>query len=226
MGWISYIRKGTLVIMDPTGDTTRRWNIDPHINYAFADFENKTAITASKDHVFLVDIAKSKITTFNGTLMGIDFTHGTFLTKPKQDSTEEKLIQRDFNGNVLNTYRGKEPFKQVICNQQSGEVLILTKSLQLIWLNNQLQIRSGFQITANDLYGFCRNGNLIYFIRDDYLTLFRNNKKIIDLSNFDSAYKWLNTSFDKKRLHITKTERQDSFDLVFPSDNLFWNRNN
>jgi hypothetical protein len=217
---IIYIRKGSLVIMDPSGDTNSCW-VDAKIDYAFADEENQMAIARSKDKVFLVDMKNKTVKLYNDTLVGIDFTRRTFITQPKGNSKADSLIQRDFSGKVLHTFSRREPFKEVISNANSGELLILTKSLQLIWLSEELQVHSGFQLTANDLYGFSGDGNIMYFIRDDYLTFFKDESHIIDLSDFNAAYAWLNNTYGPERLHLRKGER-DTFQLHFPSDNLLW----
>ena len=168
-------------MMDLSGDTSRQYVVDPMINYAYADRENKTAIAKSKDKLFLVDLDKHSVLSFTDSLIGINYIKKTFITERRMHSpTGDSLVKRDFNGNVLQVYKGKEPFKQVICNQQTGEVLVLTKSLQLIWLNDSLKVHTGLQLTTNDLYGFTKDGRIAYYIRDDYLCFFKDETHMID----------------------------------------------
>jgi hypothetical protein len=220
-GWVTYIRKGTLVMMDASGDTSRQYVVDPMINYAFGDNQNKTAIARSNQQLFLVDLETHNVQRFKDSLVGIDFAKKTFITEHKAKVGGDSLIQRDFSGGIIHTYQGKEPFKQITCNSQTGEVLILTKSLQLIWLNDSLQIHTGFQLTTNDLYGFSKDGSTVYYIRDDYLCFFPDKAHMIDLSDFDQAYAWFNATNTKEQLQLTKEEKK-KYQLHFPSDNLLW----
>jgi hypothetical protein len=62
---------------------------------------------------------------------------------------------------------------------------------RLLLLNDSLKTQAALQLTANDLYGFADDGNKIYYVRDKYLSVFNNDVDLIDVSDFESSIKKL-----------------------------------
>lgn len=224
-GWVTYIRKRNLVMMNLSGDTSS-YHVNGDINYAYADKENKTAIARSKDQVFLLNLSTGTSKAFDAALIGIDFKRRTFITqcRHKPGQLGDSLIQRDFNGNIVHVYASKQRFRDVMINSQTGDVLVLTIPYELIWLTSELQMHTGFQVSANDLYGFSKSGDVVYFIRDDYLTVFRRDQ-VMNLFDFDKVYAWFNKAYTKEQLQLTKDEIK-KYGLYFPSDNFQWGSKN
>jgi hypothetical protein len=223
---VMYIRQGTLVFRDNSGDTSKRIYVHPRMYYAYADAENKFALAKTSDSLlFLIDINKKSFQTFKETLQGVDFKKRIFITTPKHGSRLATMVNKwDFEGKKLDSFYNKEGFKQVIFNEQTGEVLALNKTFQLFWLNKDLVPRTAFQITTNDPFGFSKNGQTIYYIRDDFMNMYRYDSKPVNLTDFDAAYGWLNTQYHNKKVKFTAEERK-AYNLNFPSDHFFGGKN-
>jgi len=223
---VMYIRQGTLVFRDNSGDTSKRIYVHPRMYYAYADAENKFALAKTSDSLlFLIDINKKSFQTFKETLQGVDFKKRIFITTPKHGSRLATMVNKwDFEGKKLDSFYNKEGFKQVIFNEQTGEVLALNKTFQLFWLNKDLVPRTAFQITTNDPFGFSKNGQTIYYIRDDFMNMYRYESKPVNLTDFDAAYGWLNTQYHNKKVKFTADERK-AYNLNFPSDHFFGGKN-
>jgi hypothetical protein len=201
-----YIRRGMIVLKGPDGDTSRMYYVSPGINYAWADGEDEKFILAqSNDSLFLVNTNGAvTIARFGERLMGASFADKFLITQGagKMETGKPKgatLIRRSFAGKVTDSAFIAAGVKEFQFNDNRQELLILTDSNRLQLLDNRLRVRASFQLTANDLFGFSKSGDRLYYVRDNWLSVFSNNGKLIDLADFSATYAWLDRKEKEKK---------------------------
>lgn len=236
-GSVIYIRKGAVVFNSADGDTGRRYYVSPEINYAWADgADEKFILTHSNDSVFLINTSGDvMIDRFAGKLLGANFADQFFITLQENGTETGKskgvtLQRRLFTGNARQHLFISSGVRDFQFNDHTQELLVLTDSNRLLLLDKYLKVKASFQLTANDLFGFCKNGSRLYYVRDNWLSVFSNDGQLIDLSNFQAVYTWLERKEkeSKKSRHNTDSsfskrinELRKLYKLSWPSQNFF-----
>ena len=112
----------------------------------------------------------------------------------KKDTIE--LVLRDFSGKELKRLSIANGIESYSFNEVSGNILLKSNKLpntnsQVLYLfDDKLNVKGTFFLTPNDAYGFSRDGKTVYYVRDNELAVF-DNKKFLDLVNFEAINDWL-----------------------------------
>ena len=72
----------------------------------------------------------------------------------------------------------------------TDEILLLTNNDHLLLLDAELKIKAGFQLTPNDLFGFSDDGKRIYYVRNDFVSVFTNDNNLINFFDFKASLMW------------------------------------
>jgi hypothetical protein len=86
--------------------------------------------------------------------------------------------------------------QSTVYNEQADATLVYTKDNRLYLLDSALHTKAGFQLTANDLYGFSKSGNHFFYVQNEALSFFDNNERLINLFDYEQGTRWLQTRFE------------------------------
>lgn len=129
-------------------------------------------------------------------LVSINFNNDVVITFTKQyDSSSkvhaDRLYRRSLTNNKPSSYPCPGGIKSVKYNSNKDQVLLLTNENKLLLIDRNMKNIASFQLTPNDLFGFSKDGNRIYYVRDKLISIFENDKQLIDVFDFDKGYQWL-----------------------------------
>ncbi len=218
-GSVLFIRTGILGLRSSSGDTSRRFVVDSLINYAYADGDESFAFARSSNCFYKIDLTNGSVRPFKEKLVAVNFERRVFIshTFPLFTSNlqpaPDTIFKRRLTGFGTDTFICRAGIRTVQYNKPADEILVLSNKHELFLLDNKLNVKAGFQLTWNDLYGFAKNGKAIYYVRDNSLCVFDNDSGLINLFDFDKAYGWL-VANTKIKNH--SREWREEHNLVFP----------
>nr|WP_158512955.1 hypothetical protein [Flavisolibacter tropicus] len=203
---IAYNRAGRNISSDVTWDE----------KYAFTP-------TYSKDSIYITNLKNpSKSLLVLGHLVAFNLernlliTYNSSLSNTLTDNIPDTIYRRNANGNTINYFVENKGFKSFEYNSKKDAILALTNDNRLLLLDQNMILKAAFKLTANDLFGFSHDGSSIFYFLDNYLCVFRNNDTLIDLFNFDNAYKWYkNELLRHSENKVSIGDLKDKYELDF-----------
>ncbi len=225
-GSLMYIKKGTLFFKKR--NKIDSFKVQPHIAYAYADGDQSHAIaTIRKDSVFVLNLSNKAVFGIKGQLIGSDFKSKKFLSKQvikKEDrkSPADTLILREFTGKVVDSFVSPEGIESYLYNSDSGTTLLLSRKDEktgyqyLYLLDNRLCIKSCFGLTPNDTYGMSADGQRFFYLRDNFLSVFRNDTTLRNLQDFNALHNWM----DNKKEFASVDSELVKYKLIFPKQRI------
>ncbi len=182
--------------------------------YAYGSLDKKRIITRETPSDYINE-AIGLINTDNGTqqyffgnLMAADFDNDVFLLQTT--GSKDTIWRRDLNGKpTCDHYISPEGIDTWQYNRKSGEILLYTKKNRLILLNRNLQVKTGLQLTPNDRYGLSRDAGILYYARDQYLSVFHNSLNYLDVFDANKAWQLLATGHSPINMQISKQRRKE-----------------
>ena len=193
-GNLMFIRKGSLNI-EHSADSTYSIFIDSAMNNVFADNYHAIGYAASKQKVFLINLQTKKFKSFRGILQGFSFDAGEFIYRSKTNlpggMKADTIWRINLKGENIGAHMFKDGIHQLRFNQETGKILVFTRSNQLYLLDRGMNVQAGFQLTPNDIFGFSGNGKYIYYIRDNSFNIFDTGKQLVNFLDFHSTYQWV-----------------------------------
>jgi len=235
-----FTEKGSLIYFD-NGYLHRRrdhpfrqdsFPAGPLINYAYANGDETYAIgVGAKDTTCIIDLSNGRKWSSPGKLVGRNFSTKSLVMRsvthgPDTVSHPDTLWSRDFSGAVLGSFVCPEGIESAVYNAPSECTLVLAKNAAgstaqyLYLLNKQLQIRASFGLTANDRYGFSRDGSRLYWVRDNILGVFDNSAMMVNFTDPNVVKHWLDTSRGYSVGKAELKEKREKYKLRFPGEGL------
>ncbi len=162
-----------------------------------ANFEKNAFITRSDDPEPGPDIGPLD------TLAGIYFKNGFM---PIKDPTDT-LRRYDLEGKLsAGPYTHSDGLASVRYNREKDEMLLLTKQNKVVVLDKDFNEKTAMQLTANDRCGLSDNGEILYYVRDSWLCVFRNNLR---LNVFNPQRVWAQLQLPPLKKEVTKQRRKE-----------------
>jgi hypothetical protein len=198
------------------GQQVRRFTSDVnYYSYAYGSSAKNKLLVKTGIGTELINMENNGRQQINETLLAANFDKNAFITisvdrwTPPQHFSEkvdipwwkpewvsyrynynDTLRRRDLDGKlVAGPFSHKDGIETVQYNKAADELLILTKKNKLLVLNKDLRVKTGLMLTANDRYGMSENGAVLYYVRDQYLSVFKNN--LDSLNVFSARKSWL-----------------------------------
>lgn len=126
---------------------------------------------------------------------------------------KDTIWRRDLNGKlVAKPFTHADGIESIQYNAAVDELLILTKKNKLLLLNGDLTVKTGLQLTANDRFGICSNGASLYYVRDQFLSVFGNVS--LDVFSAPKAWALIGQAKSPVKRNITSARRRE-LGLVF-----------
>lgn len=144
-------------------------------------------------------------------LIGTNLTKNEILYKNKSPRNGPETIWREHiaDGKTLKSHPFEEGIQSAAYNEQADATLVYTKDNRLYLLDSMLHIKAGFQLTANDLYGFSEDGNRFFYVRNEAISFFDNSKALVNLFDYNQAVGWLQRQFtDEDKPSLQKLKKQ------------------
>lgn len=182
----------------------------------------------------LINMEDNSRRSFDGTLVAANFEKNTFITRnirmnnyihpldtlisiyfrdshmpwyKSPDMPYDTLWRRDLTGRqTAPAYTHPDGFATLQYNREKDELLLLTNQNKLIVLDGDMKEKTAMQLTANDRYGMSDNGDILYYVRDRWLSVFRNN---LQLHVFDAARAWEQLKHEKLKMDVSKQRRKE-----------------
>ncbi|RPD39912.1 ATP-binding protein [Chitinophaga barathri] len=191
-------------------------------------------ISFYKEVVELIDMKDNSRRRFDETLVAANFDKNTFISRnirlndyihpfdtltsiyfrdswlPWYKSPEmpyDTLWRRDLTGRqTAPPYTHPDGFVTLQYNREKDELLILTRQNKLILLGRNMEEKTAMQLTANDRYGLSDNGEILYYVRDRWLSAFPNN---LQLHVFDASRAWAQLQLWPLKMDVSKQRRKE-----------------
>lgn len=183
--------------------------------------DNTFLITTTKDSLFLAHAKNFNDFRFiNEKFVAADFKKGIFITHSNNQNTNDTLNIRNIKGDIISSFSYHSKIESAVYNNSTGDILVLTQPSQkqdsrlLYLIDNHCQIKTMFGLTSNDTYGFSKNGQTFYFVRDNIFCLLKNDSTLVNLTDFKAIQKWLNAN--DKYNYTPTTDMQNHYNLHFP----------
>ena len=219
-GNIIFIRDGRVFLRSRT--TITSVFIDKGIDAAYSSGEDRYVVASSKsDQFYIADLSSGKAPATKGELVGTDFkTNRIVFMKPKRKNA---FFLQSFSGKLVDSFICSKDIESFIYNSDSNCILALTKKddtttyQHLYVLDRSLKVRAAFGLTPNDTYGISKDGSTFYYLRDNFLTVFKNNGSLVNLLTFDELDKWMN-----KKIACPPISRDTlvKYNLLFPKQRI------
>jgi len=201
-GLIVYAKENVLFVSNSNGTVLKEHSLSNRIKNIVADREaNCLLVTDEKENLNLINFSEGTQTKeFKEILLGYNFQSKRFITRTKENKSLKKdtieLVLRDFSGKELKRLPIANGIESYSFNEVRGNILLKSNKLpnsnsQVLYLfDDKLNVKGTFFLTPNDAYGFSRDGETVYYVRDNELAVF-DNKKFLDLINFEAINDWL-----------------------------------
>ena len=211
----------TLKIMRDDG-VVQEFNINDYIKYAYADGDGRFAVVKGERNVYTVNTENGAMNAYRGELVDVNFDKQVFITSNNIPGGENEMQHPDtlwkrhfLNDRDRHFFSWSKGIRNAQYNKSTDELMVLTRDNQLLLLNGNMAVKAGFLLTANDISAFSRDGKTLFYVRDEFLTVFKNDGKLINFFDFDTDHRWLHNSLHSKPL--TPQELKDH-DLSFTKE--------
>lgn len=214
------------------GQQERRFESNNYYSYAYGSSAKKRLLAKTSQGTELINMENNGRQQFNTeSLLATNFDKNAFITIRRDGWTElhhfgenipwwqpewiayrqtytDTLWRRDLDGKlVAGPFFHKDGIETIQYNKAADELLVLTKKNKLLVLNKDLRIKTGLMLTANDRYGMSENGSVLYYVRDQYLSVFKNN--LDSLNVFSARKSWLLLKKPPLYKEISKQRRKE-----------------
>ena len=189
----------------------RKYSLPAIPEHVFADHESKVIVAGLNNRVLVIDILSGKKKLYNEKLISLNFNKNMMITQTTgkvQDGEKrpDSLKRRLVSGDISSSYEVAEGIQAIEYNYNKDEVLLLTQNDKLILLDSHDQVKAGFQLTPNDLFGFSEDGKRIYYVRNDYISVFDNDNKLINFFDFETSLRWASKFYSKQSSRNSERE--------------------
>ncbi|RFM27259.1 ATP-binding protein [Deminuibacter soli] len=139
-------------------------------------------------------------TIYDEAIRGFNLKKQLLVTQPvitvAGTGNDSAVVCRNFSGQKINTFTSLYGIESMRYNDTGGDVLVMANKdarsgfQYLYLLSDSLKKKATFVLTPNDCYGFSNNGKNIYYVRDNMLAVFAN-ERLINVDNFEEVNSWL-----------------------------------
>ncbi|MGX5817154.1 ATP-binding protein [Chitinophaga lutea] len=177
-------------------------------NVAAGKLVSRIVIDETKgESVEVRDILTNKVQYFSEELLATNFGKNEIITIHR--GAEDTIFRRDLSGaRPAAVFIHSDGIETTQYNRQADELLVLTRKNKILLLDAKLQVKTGLQITANDLYGLSANGMRLYYIRDQYLSLFDNKMDYLNVFDAQKTNALLESGKSPLHREITRQEKK------------------
>jgi len=229
-GWELCLRK--------PGGNTDTFQLQSGIDYAYADGDGRHAIcTHGNETTSAIDLSNGKQFFTPQKLIGCHFSDGTFVTgtdrlygrNPDNLVHPDTLTRHDLSGRFKSRFVCVEGIESEQYNPASGCIMVLGRvnkgsAYQYLYLlDKNLEVRASFGLTPNDRYGFSSDGTRVFYVRDNVLSVFNNDGRLVNFTDPNVVRQWLDTSSLYRPSDEALQSKKEQYKLHFPSEKLmFW----
>ena len=196
------------------GQQVRKFESNNYYSYAYGSSAKKRLVAKTSNGTELINMENNgRQQFFTESLLATNLDKNAFITLKRENWSEHRhfaenipwwqpewityssiytdtLLRRDLEGKITaGPFFHKDGIETMQYNKAADELLILTKKNKLLVLNKDLRVKTGLMLTANDRYGMSENGAVLYYVRDQYLSVFKNN--LDSLNVFSARKSWL-----------------------------------
>lgn len=214
------------------GQQVRKFESNNYYSYAYGSSAKKRLLAKTSKGTELINMDNNGRQQFSTeSLLATNFDKNAFITIRRDGWTElhhfaenipwwqpewityrqnytDTLWRRDLEGKLTaGPFSHKDGIETIQYNKAADELLILTKKNKLLVLNKDLRVKTGLMLTANDRYGMSENGTVLYYVRDQYLSVFKNN--LDSLNVFSARKSWLLLKKPPLYMEVSKQRRKD-----------------
>ena len=231
LDFADFTKSGSLVytigkqvnLRDTAGRILAKYSLPGPPERVYADGNNRFIVADLKDKTAVIDVVKGERKQYNEKLISVNFDKFLIITqasnsaKTGQDSPDS-LKRRSLSGKLSDSFEVPEGIQAIQYSPLTDEVMLLTQTDRLILLNPQNKVKAGFQLTPNDLFGFSQDGQRIYYVRNDFVSVFNNDRKLINFFDFDGSLSWVNKLYHKQTSGRNEKENislRKKYDLDF-----------
>jgi hypothetical protein len=187
--------KGRQVSLRDSAGLIRHYYLSQPAHNAFSGTESKFIVAELKNQVSIINTDNGLKTIFNEKLIDLNFNKKVFITlsfgkEENGKKAPDTIKRRDISGSGLIPFNNGSGIQALKYCPATDEILLLTTNDHLLLLNSELKIKAGFQLTPNDLFGFSDDGKRIYYVRNDFISVFSNDNKLINFFDFEASLKW------------------------------------
>jgi hypothetical protein len=216
--------KGTRITLRDSIGYTRDFNLRDSADYVYADGSAEFIVAEMANRIYIINTGNKSVNHYDEQLVDLNFNKNIIIARSvrkneKGKKTADTLKRRDISGTGLIAFESPGGIQTVKYNAAADEILLLTNNDQLLLLDAALKIKAGFQLTPNDLFGFSDDGKSIYYVRNDFVSVFDNDKKLINFFDFDASLKWADNlkASQRNRDDINKKDRllRQKYNLEF-----------
>jgi len=231
-GTLLYVRDWELKIVNEELNINHSFIISKSVKNIFAN-DKYAVLTTNIDSIYVLDLKTRKCLGYHEKLVGFNLHTNTLISIsiPGQiisKSNPEILYGRHFSGKEIGRHKCSSGIESAQYNEASQNTLVYAKrkpgqaQLYLYLFNDSIKIKAAFGISANDSYGFSKDGNIIYYVRDNLLSVFKNNDSLVNLSKFDKIWEWINSEKNKKYTISSDSLKalKKNHELKFPGESI------
>ncbi|MES2651978.1 MAG: ATP-binding protein [Bacteroidota bacterium] len=194
----------SVVLLGQKGKSMPVPMIQNQFSYMYADGDEEYLIMKFRTQGFLIHNFKTEISKkITEELIGVNFSKKSLISRPilKTRASDTVIYKKSFGGQELSSLSFKDRISKVIYNANSDNLMVLDSAWNLYLISDNFKIKSVYQLSTNDIFGFSGNGRYIYYIRDNSLNLLENKADMINLRDAEAADKWYkSTAMGKKKL--------------------------
>ncbi|WP_343702379.1 ATP-binding protein [Chitinophaga sp.] len=167
--------------------------------------------TTFEETVEVIDMTTNARMNFHEQLIAPVFDKNAIITyKAPFDKGKDTIFRRDLDGKAPPfIFTHPDGIESIRHNRAADELVVLTRKNKLLILNSRLAVKTGLQITANDLYGMSGNGSVLYYVRDQYLSAFPNNLDYLDVFNPTRVWKLLAQERSPLKRNLSKQRQKE-----------------
>ncbi|MGN6507955.1 MAG: ATP-binding protein [Chitinophaga sp.] len=119
----------------------------------------------------------------------------------------DTLWRHDLSGRLsAPAYTHPDGFAALQYNRVKDELVLLTNQNKLIILDKDFKEKTAMQLTANDRFGLSDNGEVLYYVRDRWLSVFPND---LPLHVFDASRVWPQLEKPPLKMEVSRQRRRD-----------------
>lgn len=210
------VLKGSDTLTFPRGDFT--------YSYGYGSTAKNRLIVKAGWGVDLINMQNKTRQYFYGNLIASNFEKNAFLMEVREGKNfgfsrkirDEKTLvhdtiwRRDLEGKITaGPFTHPDGIETVQYNRAADELLLLTKKNKLLLLDKDLHVKTGLLLTANDRYGMAENGGVFYYVRDQYLSAFRNDLGYLNVFDANKVWALLARPKSPVKMDISKQRRKE-----------------
>ncbi|MRG48374.1 AAA family ATPase [Chitinophaga sp. SYP-B3965] len=202
-----------------------------YYTYVYGSSARKKLIAKTTDGTELIDMETNGRQFFAEELIATNFDKNAFITMKTSnwDGTEffgdhlpwwgkdwnndryvykDTIRRRDLNGKLIaGPFSHRDGIETIEYNKAADELLVLTKKNKLLVLDKNLRIKTGLSLTANDRYGMSPDGLILYYVRDQYYSVFKNNLDSLNVFNANKSWQLLTRK--PLKMEVSKQRRKE-----------------